>query len=223
MAEESPSHRHHVMHIVRRIYSTASTNHFARSHIRKLRSLFWRVWCWQWSFYGQEYLSLAKDGDCLTEAFPRGLVQRSVPVLVKDFINHHSKFTNITIMIIMIIPRSPSCLSQSSLTTSSWWSTLAPCLTSCFTMSTWPSAAARCRAVCPVWSLSWWSLMMMVVTLIMLMVVLVVVMSNTHKILQGHVTPAKYESSHSLAMSGAGSLVEGCLTVLKIWWWSDRW
>ena len=62
--------------------------------------------------------------------------------------------------------------------------------------------------------------MMVVVTLIMLMVVVVMVFvvmtSNTHKILQGHVTPAKYESSHSLAMSGAGSLVEGCLTVLKI-------
>ena len=35
------------------------------------------------------------------------------------------------------------------LTTSSWWSTLAPCFRSCFTMSKWPSAAAFCKAVCP--------------------------------------------------------------------------
>ena len=52
--------------------------------------------------------------------------------------------------------------------------------------------------------------------MMVVMVMMVVMMSNTHKILQGHVTTAKYESSHSLAMSGAGSLVEGCLTVLEI-------
>ena len=57
-------------------------------------------------------------------------------------------------------------------------------------------------------------MVMMMVTLVMM--VMVVMMSNTHKILQGHVTSTEYESSHSLAMSGAGCLVEGCLTVLEI-------
>ena len=56
--------------------------------------------------------------------------------------------------------------------------------------------------------------MMMVIMVVVMrmmvmvvMVVVVVMMSNTHKILQRHVTTAKYESSHSLAMSGAGRLV----------------
>ena len=56
----------------------------------------------------------------------------------------------------------------------------------------------------------------MILMLVMMVVMVVVMMSSTHKILQGHVTTAKYESSHSLAMSGAGSLVESCLTVLEI-------
>ena len=57
---------------------------------------------------------------------------------------------------------------------------------------------------------------MLVMVVVVVMMVMVVMMSNTHKILQGHVTSTEYESSHSLAMSGAGSLVESCLTVLKI-------
>ena len=36
------------------------------------------------------------------------------------------------------------------LTTSSWWSTLIPFSRSVLTISKWPSAAARWRAVCPV-------------------------------------------------------------------------
>lgn len=38
------------------------------------------------------------------------------------------------------------------LTTSSWWSIEAPLLTKCLTTSMWPSAAALCNAVWPVWN-----------------------------------------------------------------------
>ena len=37
------------------------------------------------------------------------------------------------------------------LTTSSWWSTLIPLSKRVLMTSTWPSAAALCKAVCPVW------------------------------------------------------------------------
>ena len=44
---------------------------------------------------------------------------------------------------------SKSSSSTCRLTTSSWWSTVPPCLISCLTISTWPSEAARWRAVWP--------------------------------------------------------------------------
>ena len=45
------------------------------------------------------------------------------------------------------------------LTSSSWWSRLAPWVTRSLAMSKWPPAAARCKAVWPVWGvLSWFSI-----------------------------------------------------------------
>ena len=111
------------------------------------------------------------------------------------------------------------------LTTSSWWSTLAPCLRSWDTMSTWPSDAAFWSAVWPLWKLncnhcSLLQTMRRGFCLVMLQAspeeaTILLLEIKTYKVLDADIAAPEDESGHRVVVSGLGSLVESSLAVLE--------